>query len=81
MKTGIGGIGEPTLKHTFKVYRNESIECYANPILESLSKYSDYTFNSANSTIKWEEITSQVDYGGTTYVHIRLEIIGDKNEE
>ena len=80
MKTGIGGFGEPIFKQTVKLGQDENILCYAEPILESLSKYSNYTFNSVEDYITWGQITELGDLGETVNIHKQLDIIGVKNE-
>ncbi len=50
------GLSSPEIEGTFKVYNEQSIVCVANVILESVSKWSNYTFNSQSITITWSEI-------------------------
>ena len=39
------GYGKPVLNATFKLYDEQTINTTANLVLESVSDYSDYTFN------------------------------------
>ena len=50
------GLSYPEIQGTFKVYNQQSIVCVANVILESVNKWSNYTFNSQSITIPWNEI-------------------------
>ena len=79
MKTGYGGVGEPTLKHSFKLYKGESFVCYANPILGSLNNFSDYTFSSDVHTYTWDVVSFQTEMGLTKNYYPQLTIIGVKN--
>jgi len=73
------GYGEPILTGTFKLYNEQPIETIANLVLESVSNYSDYTFNVDGETIPWETISAGVKMGESTSYTSELSIVGTKN--
>ena len=63
---------------TFKLYREQPIECIGNAVLSSLEAYSDYTFDSASYTIPWANFYPAYDFGDSATERIQLHIQGWK---
>ena len=66
---------------SFKLYREQPINCIANVVMESANKnYPNYTFNSDSKTITWNEIYPANDFGDTVRKYITLNVYGTHND-
>jgi len=63
---------------TFKLYKEQPIECIGNPVLSSLEDYSGYSFSSAVYTIPWTNFYPAYDFGDSATERILLLIEGWK---
>ena len=65
---------------TFKLYKEQNIDCYANvDLLSTEDNYPGFYFNSDRYTIKWSDIYPAIDFGGSTQRVVRLTVIGFRN--
>ena len=79
IKTDAYGDSPKEVTGTFKLYREQSINCIANVILSSVEQnYSGFTFNGASRTITWNDVygLSGIDFGESTEREISLPIFG-----
>jgi len=69
--------GKRQLTRTFKLYKEQSIVCIGNLVLESVpEEYSNYIFNSGSHTTPWSYIYPFTDYGGSFTQKVELTIEG-----
>ena len=75
-KTGYWGATE-TVTKTFKLYKEQPIDCYANIDLPSVAdNYPNFIFNSERKTILWDDIYPSTDFGESTTRTLLLTIHG-----
>ena len=75
IKTDAYGDSPKEVTGTFKLYREQSIDCIANVILSSVEQnYSGFTFNGASRTITWDDVYRLSDFGESTEREIELPI-------